>query len=169
MKQQRYQPNIFNELKAKDSNLLGLFNNTSNEILNVACQAPSPSKNYCQLLLTHTRIIYRWWEISLHSTSESRSPGEIENTFDQFINDHDDLQSNIISYIKSSYLKIFFSQYVKFVRVCIALQLRTQNFKSQNFGLHYTNASKLKNSPQKMNNQYQQMNNQLKSSRLFFM
>lgn len=91
MKQQRHQLNIFNELKAKDSNLLTLFNR--NEILNIACQAPSPSKNYCQLLMTHTHIIYRWWEISLHSTSDSRCPGEIKNSFDQFINDYDDIQS----------------------------------------------------------------------------
>lgn len=89
--EKKYEPvvSVFEELKKKRSGLLSLFNMNNTEILNVACQAPSPSKDYCQLVLTHDQVIYRWWKIALRGDSESRYPGEIKDSYDDFV--HDDL------------------------------------------------------------------------------
>lgn len=47
----------FNLLKKRKSILLTLFDTKNNEILNEGAQAPSPSKDYCQLILTNDRVI----------------------------------------------------------------------------------------------------------------
>jgi hypothetical protein len=42
------------DLQARHSNLLGLFEN--NEIINIGAQAPAPSKDYCQLIVTADHV-----------------------------------------------------------------------------------------------------------------
>lgn len=80
--------NVFGDLKKRNSGLMSLFNMKNTELLNIAAQAPSPSKNYYQLVMTHGMIILRWWEISRRSTAESRCPGESRATYEEFIDDN---------------------------------------------------------------------------------
>ena len=47
----------FNDLKKRKSILLNLFDAKNNEILNEGAQAPSPSKDYCQLIVNNERVI----------------------------------------------------------------------------------------------------------------
>lgn len=49
----------FNDLKKRKSILLNLFDAKNNEILNEGAQAPSPSKDYCQLIVNNERVINR--------------------------------------------------------------------------------------------------------------
>ena len=100
-------PNIFHELKKRDSILLTLFNMKNTEILNVGAQAPSPSKNYCQLIMTQEQIIFRWWQISLRNSADSRYPGESIDTYEDFIYD-ELLQRNFIQ-IKNEKNSIFYA------------------------------------------------------------
>lgn len=76
--------NIFDDLKHRKSILLTLFDLDTNEVLNVAKQAPAPSKDYCQLLLTFRHVIYRVWKITLRGDSESRYPREVRDTYEDF-------------------------------------------------------------------------------------
>ena len=87
--------NVFLYLKAKKSILMTLFGKNQ-EILNLGAQAPSPSKNYCQLIMTTDNIILRWWQISLHSNSDSRYPGENKSDYEDFV--HDEIMQRIILY-----------------------------------------------------------------------
>lgn len=80
--------NIFSQLERQSSSLLSLFKNKKNpEILNISGQAPSPSKNFYQLIMNNKLIILRWWEISRRSTSDSRCPGETKVSYNDFVYD----------------------------------------------------------------------------------
>lgn len=79
--------NIFDKLKTRGSILLTLFNLNNQEILNMGAQAPSPSKNYCQVVLNHTNVLFRTWNISLHVNSDSRFPSENISSYDDFVHD----------------------------------------------------------------------------------
>lgn len=79
--------NVFNELRAKKSNLLSLFDLRDNELINVGVQAKAPSKDYCQLILNYHYIILRRWKISLRGDSETRYPTEIKDTYEDFAHD----------------------------------------------------------------------------------
>jgi hypothetical protein len=85
--QNHHSCNIFETLKKHHSPLLTLFNPNKTEILNVATQAPSPSKDYCQLVLTHDKCIFRKWKIMLRGDSESRYPSEVKDSYEDFIHD----------------------------------------------------------------------------------
>ena len=85
--------NIFTKLKAQGSILMNLYAQNA-EILNMGAQAPSPSKNYCQLIVTHGEIIFRSWQISLHANAESRYPNENATSYEDFV--HDDILQRII-------------------------------------------------------------------------
>lgn len=85
--------NVFYLLKAQNSILLTLFGN-DHEIINKGAQAPSPSKNYCQLIMNTDNIILRWWQISIHSNSDSRYPGESISNYEDFV--HDEMMQRII-------------------------------------------------------------------------
>lgn len=50
--------NVFNHLKERKSMLLNLFDMKSKEIFELGCQAPSPSKDYCQLVMTREMVIF---------------------------------------------------------------------------------------------------------------
>ncbi|XP_063093247.1 F-box only protein 36 isoform X3 [Cavia porcellus] len=50
-------------------------------------QGPAPSKDYYQLLVTRSQIIFRWWKISLRSEYRSARPGESKDTHEDFLDD----------------------------------------------------------------------------------
>jgi hypothetical protein len=83
----RHSKNIFDKLKTDGSILLTLFNLNNQELLNMGAQAPSPSKNYCQVVLNHNNVIFRTWHISLHVNSDSRFPSENISSYDDFVHD----------------------------------------------------------------------------------
>ncbi|XP_004868068.1 F-box only protein 36 [Heterocephalus glaber] len=60
-------------------------------------QGPAPSKDYYQLLVTHSQIIFRWWKISLRSEYRSARPGEAKDTHEDFLdNSHLQVQVALI-------------------------------------------------------------------------
>lgn len=78
--------NIFHDLLKRKSILLTLFDTKSKEVINHCAQAPSPSKDYCQLIVNFDKVIYRWWKITLRNYGDV-SPGEIKDNFEDFDND----------------------------------------------------------------------------------
>uniref|UniRef100_A0A8D2GY78 F-box only protein n=1 Tax=Urocitellus parryii TaxID=9999 RepID=A0A8D2GY78_UROPR len=81
-------------------------------LFEIVGQGPAPSKDYYQLLVTRSEIIFRWWKISLRSEHRSSKPGETKETHEDFLeNSHlqskfdflerlsDDLLLYIISYL----------------------------------------------------------------------
>ncbi|XP_014691493.1 F-box only protein 36 isoform X1 [Equus asinus] len=48
-------------------------------------QGPAPSKDYYQLLVTRSQVIFRWWKISLRSEYRSTKPGEIKESHEDFL------------------------------------------------------------------------------------
>ncbi|XP_002733404.1 F-box only protein 36-like [Saccoglossus kowalevskii] len=63
-------------------------------LLELTGQAPSPSKDYHQLLITRKEVIHRWWRISLRNDAKKVAPGELRETLEDFIYD-DTLQAEI--------------------------------------------------------------------------
>uniref|UniRef100_A0A7M4E0N3 F-box protein 36 n=1 Tax=Crocodylus porosus TaxID=8502 RepID=A0A7M4E0N3_CROPO len=56
-------------------------------------QAPAPSKDFYQVLVTRSQVIFRWWKISLRSEFRESKPGEIKESHEDFLDDPS-LQSN---------------------------------------------------------------------------
>ena len=81
--------NIFHELRKRQSILYSeLYGKNENfELLNIGAQAPSPSKDYCQLIVTQEQIVYRWWKITLRGDSDNKYPGEINDSYEDFVHD----------------------------------------------------------------------------------
>ncbi|KAB5575017.1 hypothetical protein PHYPO_G00215820 [Pangasianodon hypophthalmus] len=50
-------------------------------------QAPSPSKDFYQLAVTKTEVIWRWWKISLRIQLQGTLPGEMKQSHVDFLND----------------------------------------------------------------------------------
>ncbi|XP_063298373.1 F-box only protein 36 isoform X1 [Pelobates fuscus] len=50
-------------------------------------QAPSPSKDFHQILVTRTEVIFRWWKISLRSEFRNTKPGELKESHVDFVDD----------------------------------------------------------------------------------
>jgi hypothetical protein len=50
------QETIFEKLARQKSILLTLFDDRNHEVLNIAVQAPSPSKDYCQLIVKYDKV-----------------------------------------------------------------------------------------------------------------
>ncbi|XP_071668613.1 F-box only protein 36 isoform X2 [Patagioenas fasciata] len=48
-------------------------------------QAPAPSKDFCQLLVTRRQVIFRWWKISLRSESRESRPGATYASHEDFL------------------------------------------------------------------------------------
>ncbi|XP_046499488.1 F-box only protein 36 [Equus quagga] len=48
-------------------------------------QGPAPSKDYYQLLVTRSQVIFRWWKISLRSEYRSTKTGEIKESHEDFL------------------------------------------------------------------------------------
>ncbi|XP_064639162.1 F-box only protein 36-like [Lineus longissimus] len=58
----------------------------SGVLLDVADVAPSPCRDYCQIMVTRTEVIFRWWKIS--SRNDARvNPGEIRECHEDFLFD----------------------------------------------------------------------------------
>ncbi len=112
--------NIFTKLRAKGSILMNLYAHNQ-EILNVGAQAPSPSKNYCQLIVTLDTIVYRSWQISLHTNSDSRYPTENVSSYEDLVHD-DILQRNLLDNDLSELLQVFL--YVKFILVTFFFKVK---------------------------------------------
>ncbi|XP_005361567.1 F-box only protein 36 isoform X3 [Microtus ochrogaster] len=60
-------------------------------LFEIVGQGPAPSKDYYQLLVTRTQMIFRWWKISLRSEFRTAKPGEIKETHEDFL-DNSNLQ-----------------------------------------------------------------------------
>ncbi|XP_027253217.1 F-box only protein 36 isoform X3 [Cricetulus griseus] len=66
-------------------------------LFEIVGQGPAPSKDYYQLLITQTQIIFRWWKISLRSEYRSAKPGETKETHEDFLeNSHLQVQIALI-------------------------------------------------------------------------
>ncbi|XP_066475846.1 F-box only protein 36 [Tiliqua scincoides] len=50
-------------------------------------QAPAPSKDFYQVLVTRKEVIFRWWKISLRSEFRETKPGELRESHDDFLDD----------------------------------------------------------------------------------
>ena len=48
--------NVFEVMKNRKSILLTIFTPKNAELLNIGAQAPSPSKDYCNLVLTYDKV-----------------------------------------------------------------------------------------------------------------
>uniref|UniRef100_A0A8C8B9S4 F-box protein 36 n=1 Tax=Otus sunia TaxID=257818 RepID=A0A8C8B9S4_9STRI len=57
------------------------------EVFEVRGQAPAPSKDLCQLLVTRREVIFRWWKISLRNEFRESRPGEIKESQEDFLDD----------------------------------------------------------------------------------
>ncbi|XP_003733300.4 F-box only protein 36 [Callithrix jacchus] len=66
-------------------------------LFEIVGQGPPPSKDYYQLLVTRSQVIFRWWTISLRSEYRSTKPGETKETHEDFLeNAHLQSQTAII-------------------------------------------------------------------------
>ncbi|CAF1565471.1 unnamed protein product [Rotaria magnacalcarata] len=50
-------------------------------------EAPSPSKDYGQIEINFDQIIIRWWKITLRNIEGSIYPGQIKNSYEDFLYD----------------------------------------------------------------------------------
>ncbi|XP_059962771.1 F-box only protein 36 [Mesoplodon densirostris] len=66
-------------------------------LFEIVGQGPAPSKDYYQLLVTRSQVIFRWWKISLRSEYRSTKPGETKETHEDFLeNSHLQVQIALI-------------------------------------------------------------------------
>ncbi|XP_028917833.1 F-box only protein 36 isoform X2 [Ornithorhynchus anatinus] len=56
-------------------------------LFEVVGQAPAPSKDYYQLQITQSQIIFRWWKITLRSQVQMNNPGEVKESHHDFLDD----------------------------------------------------------------------------------
>ncbi|XP_040204760.1 F-box only protein 36 [Rana temporaria] len=50
-------------------------------------QAPAPSKDFYQLQVTRSEVIFRWWKISLRNEFREARPGELKESHEDFVDD----------------------------------------------------------------------------------
>ncbi|KAK1162590.1 F-box only protein 36-like [Acipenser oxyrinchus oxyrinchus] len=50
-------------------------------------QAPAPSKDFYQLVITKKEVIWRFWKISLRSEFRNTNPGELRETHKEYLDD----------------------------------------------------------------------------------
>ncbi|XP_076844915.1 F-box only protein 36a [Brachyhypopomus gauderio] len=50
-------------------------------------QGQSPSKDFFQLVITKSEVIWRWWKISLRVEYQGLAPEELKQSHDEFLND----------------------------------------------------------------------------------
>ncbi|XP_007520222.1 F-box only protein 36 [Erinaceus europaeus] len=66
-------------------------------LFEIVGQGPAPSKDYYQLLVTRSQVIFRWWKISLRSKYRSTKPGEAKENHENFLeNSHLQVQIALI-------------------------------------------------------------------------
>ncbi|XP_066565756.1 F-box only protein 36 [Amia ocellicauda] len=56
-------------------------------VFEISGQGPAPSKDFFQLLVTKTKVIWRWWKISLRSEFRNTVPGELKESHQDFVDD----------------------------------------------------------------------------------
>ncbi|GCC17507.1 F-box only protein 36-like [Chiloscyllium punctatum] len=57
-------------------------------LFEIRAQAPAPSKDYHQLLVTDSEVIWRWWKISFRSEFRNVHPGEQVNSHQDFLDNY---------------------------------------------------------------------------------
>lgn len=55
-------------------------------LLNYADQAPSPQKDFCQLIVKTDKVTFRWWKITMRKNAVSH-PGQILDSYEDFEQD----------------------------------------------------------------------------------
>ncbi|XP_053160630.1 F-box only protein 36 [Hemicordylus capensis] len=50
-------------------------------------QAPAPSKDFYQIIVSRKDVIFRWWKISLRSEFREARPGELSESHEDFLDD----------------------------------------------------------------------------------
>ncbi|XP_011362353.1 F-box only protein 36 [Pteropus medius] len=66
-------------------------------LFEIVGQGPAPSKDYYQLLVTRSQVIFRWWKISLRSEYRSAKPGEVKEPHPYFLeNSHLQVQIALV-------------------------------------------------------------------------
>ncbi|XP_015990125.1 F-box only protein 36 [Rousettus aegyptiacus] len=66
-------------------------------LFEIVGQGPAPSKDYYQLLVTRSQVIFRWWKISLRSENRSAKPGEVKESHPDFLeNSHLQVQIALV-------------------------------------------------------------------------
>ncbi|XP_059559427.1 F-box only protein 36 [Myotis daubentonii] len=53
-------------------------------LFEIVGQGKAPSKDYYQMLITRSQVIFRWWKISLRSGYQSTKPGELKESHEDF-------------------------------------------------------------------------------------
>nr|XP_020648267.1 F-box only protein 36 [Pogona vitticeps] len=59
----------------------------SDNLFEARGQAPAPSKDFYQLIVTRKEVIFRWWKISLRSEYREARPGELKESHEDFLDD----------------------------------------------------------------------------------
>ncbi|XP_053520331.1 F-box only protein 36 isoform X1 [Artibeus jamaicensis] len=54
-------------------------------LFEIVGQGPAPCKDYYQLLVTRSQVIFRWWKVSLRSEYRSSKPGETKESHEDFL------------------------------------------------------------------------------------
>ncbi|XP_037380079.1 F-box only protein 36 [Talpa occidentalis] len=54
-------------------------------LFEIVGQGRAPSKDYYQLVVTRSQVIFRWWKISLRSEYRSTKPGEVKENHEYFL------------------------------------------------------------------------------------
>ncbi|XP_010872222.2 F-box only protein 36a [Esox lucius] len=57
------------------------------QVFEISGQGPAPTKDFFQLIVTTTEVIWRFWKISLRSEFKGSAPGENKMTHDDFLQD----------------------------------------------------------------------------------
>ncbi|KAF6361441.1 F-box protein 36 [Rhinolophus ferrumequinum] len=105
-------------------------------LFEIVGEGPAPSKDYYQLLVTRSQVIFRWWKISLRSEYRSAKPGETKESHENFLeNSHlqgkfdflerlsDNLLLNIISYLDLEDIASLSQTSRRFSKLCISDKL----------------------------------------------
>ncbi|XP_045337590.1 F-box only protein 36 isoform X3 [Leopardus geoffroyi] len=105
-------------------------------LFEIVGQGPAPSKDYYQLLVTRSQVIFRWWKISLRSEHRSAKPGEAKDTHEEFLeNSHlqgkfdflerlsDNLLLSIISYLDLEDIARLSQTSRRFAKLCMSDEL----------------------------------------------
>ncbi|XP_078463495.1 LOW QUALITY PROTEIN: F-box only protein 36 [Lampetra planeri] len=56
-------------------------------LLEARDQARAPLKDFCQIVVTRSEVIWRWWQVSLRHVGRSTRPGETKETHAEFLED----------------------------------------------------------------------------------
>ncbi|XP_078306928.1 F-box only protein 36 isoform X3 [Panthera onca] len=105
-------------------------------LFEIVGQGPAPSKDYYQLLVTRSQVIFRWWKVSLRSEYRSAKPGEAKDTHEEFLeNSHlqgkfdflerlsDNLLLSIISYLDLEDIARLSQTSRRFAKLCMSDEL----------------------------------------------